>query len=38
MLAILTALGTGFGPVGLLLCLAYADARDGMTLDDLRLV
>jgi hypothetical protein len=36
MLAVLALLGSGFGPVGLLVILAFADARDGVTLDNLR--
>jgi hypothetical protein len=35
MFAMLAVLGYGFAPVGLLLCLAFADVRDGMTLDEL---
>lgn len=36
MLSLLTLLGSGFGPVGLLVLLAFADARDGATLEELR--
>ncbi len=36
MLAMLAMLGAGFGPVGLLILMAFADARDGAALDDLR--
>lgn len=35
MLAMLAVLVSGFAPVGLLLCLAFADARDGLVLEEL---